>query len=517
MRVLGRIRLSRATDESTSVERQREIIELWAQQNGHEIVGWAEDQDVSGSVDPFKTPALGPWLKEDKAWEWDILCAWKLDRLGRDSIRINNLFGWCQENGKTLVSTSEGIDLSTPVGRLIAQVIAFLAEGEREAISERTLASQKKLRELGRWGGGKIFYGYKAEEREGAGWELVPDEHASKVLKGIIDKVLAGQSTESISRDLNESGELAPLDYQRQRAGKPVKGVRWSNAHLRQQLKSKALLGHMTHGGKTVRDEDGLPILKGPPLVTQDTYDQLQQVLEVRSFKVSRRSTNASPLLGVAFCGLKMGDAVCGKPLHLRQHHRNGKVYRYYQCTGGVGIGHPKTHDYANIIKADELEESFESTFLRTYGGEKVKERVFVPAESHQEELEEAVRAAGEIAPLLGTATSDTMRKMYQTQLESIDRRIAALEKLPTSSARYEWREQPATYADAWEQASTEERRQLLIKRKVHAEVSVPKGESRYRDSLPLIHMFTLDIDPEEFEAWEERAAEERLKHGVPS
>ena len=61
MRVLGRIRLSRMTEESTSAARQREIIEMRAKSNDHEIVGWAEDIDVSGSVDPFDTPQLGPW------------------------------------------------------------------------------------------------------------------------------------------------------------------------------------------------------------------------------------------------------------------------------------------------------------------------------------------------------------------------------------------------------------------------------------------------------------------------
>ncbi|AOZ61276.1 serine integrase [Mycobacterium phage DarthPhader] len=515
MRVLGRIRLSRATDESTSVERQREIIAQWASLHGHQIVGWAEDQDVSGTVDPFKAPALGPWFKEDKRGEWDILCCWKLDRLTRSAIRLSAVIGWCLDHDKTIVSCGEEyLDISTPVGRLIAGVIGFLAEGEREAISERTLASQKKLRETGRWGGGKIFYGYKAAERQdAAGWELVPDEHASKVLYGIIEKVLAGQSTESVARELNEAGEMAPLDYQRHRAGKPTKGGMWSNAHIRQQLRSKALLGHMTHNGKTVRDEDGLPILKGPPLIDQDKFDQLQGVLENRSFTVSQRSTNASPLLSVAFCGMTVEDGVCGKPLHIRQHRRNGKLYRYYQCTGGAD-GHVKTHTEANIIKADELEEKFENWFLAVYGDERVKEQVFIPASDQSAEKAELVRAAQDIAPLYAAAASGTMKSLYLSQLESFDRRIAELDKMPTESARYEWREQTKTYGEVWETSTTEERRQLLMKRKVRAEVAVPKGDGRYRSSgQAMIHMFALDIDMEAFEA---RAAEERRKYGIP-
>ena len=139
-KVLGRVRLSRLTDESTSESRQREVIEQWAKANDHEIVGFAVDLDVSGGVDPFETPELGDWLN-NRASEFQIIAAWKLDRLGRDAIRLNKLFGWCIDRGIAVASCTEGIDLNTPVGRLIANVIAFLAEGEREAIRERVSAS----------------------------------------------------------------------------------------------------------------------------------------------------------------------------------------------------------------------------------------------------------------------------------------------------------------------------------------------------------------------------------------
>ena len=146
LRVLGRIRLSRVTEESTSVERQRELIQQWADSNDHAIVGWAEDLDVSGGVDPFDTPGLGPWLTDqEKIHQWDILCSWKLDRISRRAIPMHKVFGWLQENEKTLVCVSDNIDLSNWVGRMVASVIAGVAEGELEAIRERTRGSQKKL------------------------------------------------------------------------------------------------------------------------------------------------------------------------------------------------------------------------------------------------------------------------------------------------------------------------------------------------------------------------------------
>ena len=122
------------------------------------MIGWAQDLNVSGSVRPFEAPGFAPWL-DQRASEWDIVCAWKLDRLGRNAIQLSELFGWCNDHGKILVSTSESIDLSSWAGRMLASVIAGLAEGELESIKERTRASRAKLRSLARWPGGKPPFG----------------------------------------------------------------------------------------------------------------------------------------------------------------------------------------------------------------------------------------------------------------------------------------------------------------------------------------------------------------------
>jgi DNA invertase Pin-like site-specific DNA recombinase len=453
--------LSRLTDESTSAERQREIIERWASDNDHEVIGWAEDMDVSGSVDPFDAPALGPWFREEHRYDWDILVAWKLDRLSRRAIPMSKLFGWIMEHDKTLVCVADNIDLGTLMGRLIAYVIATIAEGELEAIRERTKASHRKLRELGRWPGGKPAYGYQAQEREdAAGWELVHDEHASTVLCQIIDWVLAGESTESIAKTLTDRGELAPSDYLRQRVGDPVRGGAWNGQSIRKMLASRTLLGHVTHEGVTVRDAEGVPVHKGPALVSRDKFDQLQSMLEVRRrSKKNNRTSKASPLLGVAIC------RECDTPLHHRGQTTNGKLYRYYYCRARHG----------KQVHAEELEELVEQTFLEQLGQSKVKERVYLQAENHQTELDEAVQAIDELTPLLGTITSATMRKRITEQLSALDLRISQLEKLPVLENRWEVRETYQTYADAWEAADTEGQRRLLLRSGITAVIN-PAG-----------------------------------------
>ncbi|MDM2048945.1 hypothetical protein PP327_08895, partial [Mycobacteroides abscessus] len=57
-------RLSRATEAATSPERQMEICQGLCDDRGYEVVGHAEDLDVSGSVDPFdrkRRPNIARW------------------------------------------------------------------------------------------------------------------------------------------------------------------------------------------------------------------------------------------------------------------------------------------------------------------------------------------------------------------------------------------------------------------------------------------------------------------------
>lgn len=68
----------------------------------------------------------------------DTVVVWKLDRLGRNATHILETVQGLTERGVTLVSTSDGIDSSTPAGRMMIGVLGSLAEYERELIKERT-------------------------------------------------------------------------------------------------------------------------------------------------------------------------------------------------------------------------------------------------------------------------------------------------------------------------------------------------------------------------------------------
>ena len=456
MRVLGRVRLSRLSDGSTSVERQTEQIEAWAKAQGHEVVGIAVDVDVSGAVSPFDAPALGPWLTAERLGEWDVLCAAALDRVARRAIPMNQLFGLLLDNGKSLVCIRDTFDLSTWVGRLVANVIAGVAEGELEAIKARAKGSQKKLRESGRLAG-RTAYGYRKVPVDGGGFRIEPDPVTGAVVHRIVRDVLAGQSVESIASALNTEGVQTPSVSEG-----------WRGQSIRKMLRSRTLLAHVTHDGVTVRDESGDPVLKGVPLLDTVTFDRVQAVLESRSFtKSSNRSSGASAVLGVAVC------FDCDGNLHHRAQttrtHRDGCVLRGQATDCGCPTGKEYRYYYCRAcggaqIRAEEVEGSLEELLLAEVGSERERIPVYVPASDATAQLGECVQAVAELSAALGSVKSNTVRDQLLSQLAVLDDRIAVLEAAPVSAGGWDYRLGDRTYAEAWAESDTEGRRQLLIR-----------------------------------------------------
>lgn len=432
MRVLGRIRLSRLTDESTSAARQRELIENWANSNDHDIVGWAEDLDVSGSIDPFLAPALKEWWEREN--EWDIMCAWKLDRIGRRAIPLNKVFGWMIEHNKTLVCVSDNIDLSTWVGRLVASVIAGVAEGELEAITERTRASRKKLLESGRWAGGMVPRGYRPVELPTGGYKLEPDPATAPQVRQMVADVIAGKTVDQLGKEL----------------GQHPSGL-WG------VLQSPTLIGHATVRGASVRDNEGKPILWGEPLISLAEWAELQKALAARKRSAGSRTNQASAMQGIAFC------PECDTQLFHRIFRRSyGPLdYRYYYCRNKHGRN----------IPAEQVEKLVFDTFLEEFGDDPVLEKVYVPAENHQIELEQAKRAVEQLSELLPTMTSNTVRSRFTEQMRALDAEIKRLEAIPNRPAGWDYKETGQTFKSVWPKATTEEKRNMIINKRITAHI----------------------------------------------
>lgn len=80
----------------------------------------------------------------------DVLVVWKLDRLARSLRQLIETVEDLQEREIGFVSLTEGIDTTSPGGKLVFHIFGALAEFEREMIRERTKAGLKAAKGRGR-------------------------------------------------------------------------------------------------------------------------------------------------------------------------------------------------------------------------------------------------------------------------------------------------------------------------------------------------------------------------------
>lgn len=106
---------------------------------------------ISGSTD--QRPGLNRLM--DSLRPGDTLVVWKLDRLGRSVRSLIDLVNQLRSQGVEFKSLTDSIDTSTISGRFFFNVMASLAEMERELIVERTRAGLDAAKKLGRHGGRK--------------------------------------------------------------------------------------------------------------------------------------------------------------------------------------------------------------------------------------------------------------------------------------------------------------------------------------------------------------------------
>ena len=102
---------------------------------------------TSGSKTAIERPGMKKLL--EYAEPEDTVVVWRVDRLGRSLIDVLNTVNLLRDRGVQVRSISDGIDPATSTGRLMLNMLATLAEYERELIVERVNAGITAARTSG--------------------------------------------------------------------------------------------------------------------------------------------------------------------------------------------------------------------------------------------------------------------------------------------------------------------------------------------------------------------------------
>jgi DNA invertase Pin-like site-specific DNA recombinase len=119
---------------------EMQLVELrqYATARGWTIAEEYIDQGVSGSKE--SRPALNRLMVDAHRRKFDAIIVWKLDRFARSLKHLVNALAEFDALGVAFISLRDNLDLSTPAGRLMFQIIGAMAEFERSLIQERVKA-----------------------------------------------------------------------------------------------------------------------------------------------------------------------------------------------------------------------------------------------------------------------------------------------------------------------------------------------------------------------------------------
>lgn len=129
-------------------EMQLSELREYASRRGWSITREYVDNGVSGSKE--SRPELNELMADAHRRKFDAVLVWKIDRFGRSLKHLVNALADLCAYGVAFISFRDNLDLSTPSGRLMFQIIGAMAEFERSLIQERVRAGLRNARAKGK-------------------------------------------------------------------------------------------------------------------------------------------------------------------------------------------------------------------------------------------------------------------------------------------------------------------------------------------------------------------------------
>jgi DNA invertase Pin-like site-specific DNA recombinase len=143
----ARVSTSEQVESGAGLNDQRQKLAAEITHRGWELVELMEDQGESGK--DLDRPQIRRALDMIAAGDADALVVTKLDRLTRSVLDFAELAEWADRLGVRLVILDLGIDTGTTTGRLVAGIMAQVAQWERSMIALRTRDAAAGRRDKG--------------------------------------------------------------------------------------------------------------------------------------------------------------------------------------------------------------------------------------------------------------------------------------------------------------------------------------------------------------------------------
>jgi DNA invertase Pin-like site-specific DNA recombinase len=296
-----------ATGDGLAVARQREDSVALAERRGWPVLEVVTDNDLSarGKV---RRPGFERMVELIQAGAVDVVIAWDMHRLTRNRRDTLRLLEAC-EQAQILLALVRGsdIDMATPSGRLVADILAGVARGEIDTKSDRQRRAHQQAAQLGVRKSGRRPFGY---EPDGVVVRLVE----ARALKAGYEALLSGAKLGAIARSWNEAGlTTGQAGWKGERRGVASP---WRTHSVRTVLLNARNAGLRAYRGEVV----GPAVW--PAIVSEETWRAAVAVLRDPGRRTAPKSPAAALLTGCALCG------VCRGVVHGGATVRKVRTYR---------------------------------------------------------------------------------------------------------------------------------------------------------------------------------------------
>lgn len=373
MKVWLYYRLSRDEDEElNSLNNQRKIIYNFAVSNGHQVVGESFDDNVSGMH--FNREGIDKIYEVVEAGKIEAIIVKDLSRLGRHRTQTALFIDYLRERNVRVLSATENIDTFNENDDLI--------------IGFKGLVNDFYARD----GSRRVRTGYRQKQKEGIvtippfGYfkdkntkKVVVVEEAAETVRMIFSAYIGGSGMKAIARTLNEQRRKTPALMQMELLNKRLPNTQdgilkkylWDATMVGRILKDESYIGTLichksernkinktfrfTDPEEQFRHENYLPMI-----VTRETWELAQTLLEERKAKNTRAGTNKGILRygGLLRCQ-DCGRTFIGKRIKLKDGERVVYVCDTYHRYG-------KEHCLSHIVDEEALDRLISAELLRT-------------------------------------------------------------------------------------------------------------------------------------------------------
>jgi DNA invertase Pin-like site-specific DNA recombinase len=290
-----------------SLDAQRDKLREYAEKHGLKIVGWYEDEGISGRKLIKHRPALQRMLRDAQAGKFDRIIFIKLDRFFRSVAEYHE----CMKMIEPVVwtATEEKYDLATANGRAFVNMKLTIAELEADQTGERIdLVNEYKVK-TGQALTGKQnqLYGYTVQKIDGFK-RVVKDAEKSHIVDDYINHFLTHNNKRQAYLYIKDKYNL-DIEYK----------------NISKILTDTKLYGHFRGNDNYITD----------PYVDKATFDKIQELLG-RNLKrpPTNRTYLYSGLIPCPHCGrLMSGKFTKNTKILKRSNNATYSIeYHSYRC-----------------------------------------------------------------------------------------------------------------------------------------------------------------------------------------